>query len=118
MRALGFKAAANLVAENIVALQAVLKGQIAVDFQMDNLPIIHYLNGVAKSSHLGAAGAIADSTSVICARISRVQCEYIPRESHFFRRLAAGIASESLLSFLSALSEQASRANFFLILRY
>ena len=41
--ALGLKAAANLVAESVVALQAVLKRQIEVVFQMDDLPVIHHL---------------------------------------------------------------------------
>lgn len=69
-------------------------------FQMENLPIIQHLNGIAQCFRLGTAGAIAKATSAICARVSAVYFESVPEESYFFGDLAASVASEGFLSFL------------------
>ena len=46
--ALGLLAAARLVAEHLLDLQKLLRNRTELVFQMDNLPIIQHLNGVAK----------------------------------------------------------------------
>jgi hypothetical protein len=49
--ALGLSAAASLLAEHLTGLQSSLKHRIEIVFQMDNLPIIQHINGLAKCSH-------------------------------------------------------------------
>ena len=82
--ALGLSAAASLLAEHLTGLQSSLRHRIEIVFQMDNLPIIQHINGLAKCSHLGTAAAIAQAIAAICSKVSNVHFEYISRESNFW----------------------------------
>ena len=71
--------------------------QLKIVFQLDNLPIVQYLNKQAKCTHRHAANLVSSAHTLLAQKTAHVTVEYIPREANVFADQAAGFASQELL---------------------
>jgi hypothetical protein len=71
--------------------------RLRVVFQLDNLPLVQYLNRVAKCTHRCAASLVDKALISIALHTSDSIVEYIPREANVFADQGAGLASQELL---------------------
>ena len=73
-----------------------LNKNLHVYFQLDNQPLVRYLNNTAKCLHRCAAELCSQMRARLAVKYGHTVYEYIPRESNQFADFAAGIASDAL----------------------
>ena len=88
-----------LLLNNVDALRLV--------FQLDNLPIVHHLNGQAKCTMDMVSQRLEHIKRNLAQHTASLSFDYIPRESNYFADYAAGLASKRLLHHLEGTSDPA-----------
>ena len=78
---------------------------IKVVFQLDNLPIVNYMNGLARSTNTAVSLLLEQAKALLSYSPTLLTFEYIPRESNQWADFAAGSASDELLLHRLAPSE-------------